>query len=142
MKDVIAAGVPVKVIAELGEGRGTEEVNVGGEVVPGDQLDERAGYGSVADIPVAIGAGYDKEDVNAVGRKVGGGGRSILYFVEAALDLAGVGESRAQLGVAEGFPWPGERGGIAAGDLEGQAAVVAGGGGMEECACAEIAKER
>ncbi len=115
MDYVIEVRVCAEVLAELVERWWAQKVDMCGEAFVLNEVDERAGDGAETDVAF-IGAGDDEQDVDAVLWEAGERGW-ILDFVDAAFDLAFVGEVVC-LGIVERFPGPGEGVRIVGTDLE------------------------
>ena len=69
MEEVVVPGVALEVSAKLIEGGWAEDVDVSGQVLVSDEVDERAGDGTVAYV-VFVGTGDDEQNVDAIGGKV------------------------------------------------------------------------
>jgi hypothetical protein len=94
----------------------------GRQIPLADQLDERAGNRAQSHI-ARVGSRGHRQDVHAVARQALVERRRAGDLVDAALDLAGLGEKAGVL-ILHRLPGPREDAGIVTGDLEGEAVIA------------------
>lgn len=102
---------------ECGKCGGAQDVDANGYSVAADPVDEGPAHGVKTDILVAIGSGDDQQDVNLCAGQSLWEPLWIAELSELPFESAGLSECGA-VGIAEGFPGPGENAGIVAGDFE------------------------
>jgi hypothetical protein len=139
VEDVVEARPLAQVLAQPFEGGRTEQMNAGGDLVAGDELDQGAGDGAVGHV-LLVGAGGDQQDVDAVARQIGRERRRIAHGVESALDLAELAQG-ADARIVQRLPRPGEDARVVAADLEAQPVVPFGRGGGEKFSADPVAEQ-